>query len=122
MSSNTTRTATFETVSATSCVADQAARLADSQDIAMDFGGLPPEINSERMYSGPGPGSMSAAACDGLACRLFDVAAGYRSATARLVDGWQGPTATAMIQAAEPHIGRMNATAVTPVTSAVGPR
>jgi PPE-repeat protein len=87
----------------------------------MDFEGVPPEIDSERMYSGPGSGSMSAAtaAWDGLACRLFDVAASYRSVAARLVDGWQGPTATAMIQAAEPYIGWVNATAVTPVTSVV---
>jgi PPE-repeat protein len=83
--------------------------------MAMDFEGLPPEINSEPMYSGPGSGSMSAAAWDGLACRLFDVAASYRSVTARLVDGWQGPTATAMIQAAEPYIGSVNATPLRPL-------
>jgi PPE family len=121
MSSSTTRNATFEIFGATTCVADQAAGLADSHEIATDFGGSPPEINSERMYSGPGSGPMSAAAAawDGLACRLFDVAAGYRSVTARLEDGWHGPTATAMIQAAKPHIGWMNANAVTPVTSAM---
>jgi PPE-repeat protein len=119
MSSSTTRNATFETFGATTCVADQAARLADSHEIATDFGGSPPEINSEGMYSGPGSGSMSAAAWDGLARRLFDVAAGYRSVTARLEDGWHGPTATAMIQAAKPQIGWMNANAVTPVTSAM---
>lgn len=28
----------------------------------MDFGLLPPEINSGRMYTGPGPGPMLAAA------------------------------------------------------------
>jgi PPE-repeat protein len=119
MSSSTTRNATFEIFGATACVADQAAGLADSPELATDFGGSPPEINSERMYSGPGSGPMSAAAADGLACRLFDVAAGDRSVTARLEDGWHGPTATAMILAAKPHIGWMNANAVTPVTSAM---
>ncbi|KAA8946861.1 PPE domain-containing protein, partial [Mycobacterium sp.] len=28
----------------------------------IDFGALPPEINSARMYAGPGPESLSAAA------------------------------------------------------------
>ena len=88
----------------------------------MDFGDLPPEINSERTYSGPGLGSILAAAWDGLACRLVDVAASYRSVTGRLVDGWQRPTAIAMIRAGEPYFawvnayfGWMNTTAVTPV-------
>ena len=38
----------------------------------MDFGALPPEINSGRMYAGPGAGSMlaAAAAWDGLAAEL----------------------------------------------------
>jgi len=31
----------------------------------MDFGALPPEINSGRMYSGPGPTTMLAAGSDG---------------------------------------------------------
>ena len=37
----------------------------------MDFGALPPEINSGRMYTGPGCGSTlaAAAAWDGLAAR-----------------------------------------------------
>ena len=38
----------------------------------MDFGALSPEINSARMYAGPGPGSMlaAAAAWKGLAGQL----------------------------------------------------
>ena len=31
---------------------------ADTRGISMDFAALPPEINSGRMYSGPGPGPM----------------------------------------------------------------
>jgi hypothetical protein len=56
MSSSTTRN--VETVSATTCVADSsrpARRF--SGEAVMDSGGLPPEINSERMYSGTGPTS-----------------------------------------------------------------
>lgn len=47
----------------------------------MDFATLPPEINSGRMYSGPGAGSLTdaAAAWDGLAARLRAAAADYRA-------------------------------------------
>jgi PPE-repeat protein len=55
----------------------------------MDFGARPPEINSGRIYSGPGSGSMMAVATtwDRLATMLYDVAAQYRSATAKLAHG-----------------------------------
>ncbi|EUA27902.1 PPE family protein [Mycobacterium xenopi 4042] len=47
----------------------------------MDFGILPPEINSGRMYAGPGPGPMlaAAAAWDGLAANLYSTATSYHS-------------------------------------------
>ena len=47
----------------------------------MDFGALPPEINSTRMYSGPGSAPMlaAAAAWDGLAAELRSTAASYQS-------------------------------------------
>ncbi len=47
----------------------------------MDFGALPPEINSGRMYTGPGPGPLlaAAAAWDGLAAELASTASAYHS-------------------------------------------
>ncbi len=32
----------------------------------MDFGALPPEVNSGRMYVGPGPATLLAASADGM--------------------------------------------------------
>ena len=56
----------------------------------LDFAALPPEINSGRMYAGPGPGSMLAAATawQSLAEELNSVAASYGSI---LVDVDQRP-------------------------------
>jgi hypothetical protein len=48
----------------------------------MDFGGLPPEIKSARMYAGPGPESMVVAAASWNA-----LAAELRSAAS---SNWQG--------------------------------
>ena len=52
----------------------------------MDFGALPPEINSARIYSGPGSGPMltAADAWDTLASELNSSAAAYRSVIANL--------------------------------------
>jgi PPE-repeat protein len=58
----------------------------------MDFGALPPEINSDRMYTGAGSGSMLAAATawDGLAEKLSSAATSYRSVVSGLTNGpWQ---------------------------------
>jgi PPE-repeat protein len=79
----------------------------------MNFARLPPEVNSGRMYEGPGSGSMMAVATawEALAAQLYDVAADYSSVTARLAKGWQGPAATAMTQAAAPYLRWLNATA-----------
>ena len=59
----------------------------------MDFALLPPEINSGRMYTGPGSGPMlaAAAAWDGLATELRTAAASYGSVIAELSAGpWLG--------------------------------
>ena len=80
----------------------------------MDFGALPPEINSARMYAGPGPESMlaAAAAWNGLAGELHSAAASYGSVISELTSGsWLGPSSTAMAAAAEPYVTWMSATA-----------
>ena len=79
----------------------------------MDFGALPPEINSARMYAGPGAGPMlaAAAAWDGLAAELDSTAASYGSVVTGLAVGWQGPSSAAMAAAAAPYMGWMSTTA-----------
>lgn len=79
----------------------------------MHFATQPPEVNSGRMYSGPGPGSMryAATAWDGLAAQLYEMAAEYTSAISQLAQRWRGQAATAMTQAAEPHIEWLKAAA-----------
>jgi PPE-repeat protein len=73
----------------------------------MDFGALPPEINSARMYAGPGPASLAgaAAAWDNLAAELQSAAASYRSVIAGLTVGrWLGPASLAMASAFGPYV------------------
>jgi PPE-repeat protein len=80
----------------------------------MDFGALPPEINSGLMYSGPGSSTIlgAAAAWNGLASELQSAAASYETVIANLTSGtWQGPSAAAMAAAAAPYVAWMNATA-----------
>lgn len=80
----------------------------------MDFGALPPEINSARIYAGPGSTPMLAAAAswDQLAAELGSAAAGYQSAINGLVsEGWAGPASTAMAAAAAPYVAWMSTTA-----------
>lgn len=79
----------------------------------MDYGVLPPEINSARMYAGPGAGSMLAAgsAWDGLAAELRSVAASYSSVISGLTTAWLGPSSATMAAAAAPYAAWLNATA-----------
>jgi PPE-repeat protein len=72
----------------------------------MDFAMLPPEVNSGRMYAGPGSGPMLAAATawDGLAAELQSTAASYGSVISELTGGpWLGPSSTSMAAAAAPY-------------------
>jgi PPE-repeat protein len=79
----------------------------------MGFAVLPPEINSGRMYAGPGAGSLvvAAAAWDGLAAELRSAASSYSSAISGLTAQWQGPSAAAMAAAATPYAVWLSGTA-----------
>src|ERR1700727_2543030 len=79
----------------------------------MDFGAFPPEFNSARMYAGPGPESMlaAAAAWNGLAAELRSVASSYGSVISGLTDEWLGPSSMAMETAATPYVAWLSATA-----------
>ncbi|GBE67069.1 putative PPE family protein PPE29 [Mycobacterium sp. MFM001] len=81
--------------------------------MVLDYGALPPEINSGRMYVGAGPGPLlaAAAAWDGLAVELHSTAASYTSVISGLTAGWQGPSSAAMAAAGAPYVGWMSATA-----------
>ena len=73
----------------------------------MDYGALPPEINSGRIYAGPGSGSLvsAASAWEQLSTELHSTAAMFDSVTSTLIAGpWTGPTATAMAAAAQPYV------------------
>jgi PPE-repeat protein len=91
----------------------------------MDYGALPPEINSARIYSGPGTGPMLAAAdaWDVLASELNSAAAAYRSVIAGLtVGGWQGPSSVTMADAVTPYVAWMHSTAAQAEQSATQAR
>ena len=80
----------------------------------MDFAALPPEINSSRMYAGPGSEPMMAAAgaWDSLAAELYSAATYYQSVVAGLVSGpWLGPSSVSMAAAVAPHVAWISATA-----------
>ncbi|SPM26953.1 PPE family protein, partial [Mycobacterium terramassiliense] len=72
-----------------------------------DFGALPPEINSGRMYAGPGAESImvAATAWDALAAELSTAASGYNSVITELTSApWIGPSSTAMVSAVVPYV------------------
>jgi PPE-repeat protein len=80
----------------------------------MDFGALPPEINSARMYSGPGSATLVAAASawTGLAAELRSAAVSYASVVSALAsDMWVGPASASMAATAAPFAAWMSAAA-----------
>jgi PPE-repeat protein len=80
----------------------------------MDFGTNPPEVNSLRMYTGPGAAPMlaSAQAWQGLAAELHSAASSYQSVVSGLTAGpWQGPASASMAAAAATYVTWLTATA-----------
>lgn len=79
----------------------------------MDYGMLPPEVNSGRIYAGAGSGSMSraAAAWDTLAAELRSAANSYASTLSTLSAQWRGPSAVRMAAAASPYTAWLRDTA-----------
>lgn len=79
----------------------------------MDFALRPPEVNSGLMYTGPGAGSLlaAAAAWDAVATQLEITAAGYVAEITALTGQWFGPSARAMAGAAAPYAAWLHATA-----------
>lgn len=80
----------------------------------MDFGALPPEVNSARMYSGPGSGPLLAAASvwNGLTAELDSAAIDYEKVIAALhSQDWVGPASALMVDAAAPYVDWLKTTA-----------
>jgi PPE-repeat protein len=80
----------------------------------MDFATLPPEVNSGRMYAGPGSGPMlaAAAAWETLAAELHSTASSYESVVSGLTSGpWLGPSSATMAAAASSYVAWMSGTA-----------
>ncbi|WP_139043364.1 PPE family protein [Mycobacterium lentiflavum] len=80
----------------------------------MDFAALPPEVNSTRMYSGPGSGPLlaAAAAWNALAAEMRSAATDYESVIRELSSaGWIGPSSASMMAAAAQYLAWLNATA-----------
>lgn len=79
----------------------------------MRFVAAPPEVTSALVHNGPGARSLieGSAAWRQLGTYLDEYADDYVAALSSLVDSWRGRSATAMVQAAEPYLLWLRATA-----------
>lgn len=91
----------------------------------IDFGAMPPEFNSARMYSGPGAGSLigAASAWSALAAELNSAALSYdKVITALSSEEWLGTASASMAQAAAPYMAWMSTTAAQAEEAAIQAR
>jgi PPE-repeat protein len=80
----------------------------------LDYSALPPDINSARMYSGPGSVSMRAAAAawNTMAAEMRSAATNYGSVVSGLSnESWLGPSSMLMSAAIAPYLGWLSSTA-----------
>jgi PPE-repeat protein len=81
----------------------------------MYYAMLAPEINSGRIYTGPGSGPLRAAAAawDTLAAEMQSTIGSYASTVSALASGpWIGPSSASMTAAVTPYLSWMQATAM----------
>jgi PPE-repeat protein len=82
--------------------------------MGIDFGALPPEITSARIYAGPGSSSLVAASSgwNALAAELSSTALSYdKVVTALTSEEWLGPASAAMAEAVQPYVGWLTSSA-----------
>jgi PPE-repeat protein len=82
--------------------------------MAIDFGALPPEINSARLYAGVGstPLVTAASAWNSLAAELNAAALGYENVVTQLAgEEWRGPASASMAAAVAPYVEWVSTTA-----------
>lgn len=82
--------------------------------MAIDFGALPPEINSARLYAGVGstPLVTAASAWNSLAAELNAAALGYENVMTQLAgEEWLGPASASAAAALQPYIDWVSTTA-----------
>lgn len=80
----------------------------------MFYAAFPPEVNSGRIYAGPGSGSLRAAAAawEGLAAELQSTVSSYTSVIDGLTSSaWVGPSSMNMVAAVTPYLAWMQGTA-----------
>nr|WP_211699332.1 PPE family protein [Mycobacterium spongiae] len=89
--------------------------------MVLDYAGLPPEINSMRIFSGPGSGPMltAATAWDAVGSDLRATALSFDSVVSELTSGpWTGAASRTMAAAAIPYVEWLSAAALRAEVSA----
>lgn len=88
--------------------------LDQKRNASVDFGALPPEVNSARMYGGAGAADLlaAAAAWNGIAVEVSTAASSVGSVITRLsTEHWMVPASLSMAAAVQPYLVWLTCTA-----------